>query len=541
MKRLMVLLFALALAGAAFAGEWHIETVDSDGVVGSYTSLALDSSGRPHISYYDYASGNGNLKYAHWNGSSWQIETVDSEGRVGLHTSLALDSSGRPHISYYDYTNTALKYARWNGSSWQVQTVDSAGHVGSYTSLALDSNDYPHIAYSDNPNNDLKYACWDGAEWRIETVDSEGNVGMHTSLALDSSNYPHISYYDDYFNYHLKYARWDGAEWQIETVDPEESVGWYTSLALDSSDYPRISYFDYSDSTRDLKYARWDGAAWQIEIVDSEGSVGMYTSLALDSSDYPHISYYGGGDLKYARWNGSSWQVETVDSEGTVGAYTSLALDSFDCPHISYRDFTNSALKYAWYESGPGVEDAELFAEVRDEGVLLGWSITGDIPSSLRVLRSVGNSEPLAIHGNPLPGSATSYLDRKDKGFQPLARGIEYRYWLEVIDNDGLVSRFGPTEPVSIPDQTPQLALGEPYPSPAREAVTIRYELPNGCSGAVIEVYDLSGRRIDTFPLAPQTGRGEVFLDVSEYASGVYTARLSTDEGSVSRRLVITR
>ena len=38
----------------------HIETVDTDG--GSYTFIALDGSGRPHISYTD-ASG---LKYTRY-------------------------------------------------------------------------------------------------------------------------------------------------------------------------------------------------------------------------------------------------------------------------------------------------------------------------------------------------------------------------------------------------------------------------------------------------------------------------------------------
>jgi hypothetical protein len=91
---------------------WNIQTVDSNGNVGIYTSIALDADGYPHISYSDWA--NVALKYAAFNGSTWEIETVESTG--GRHTSIALDSDACPHISYYDYTNEDLKYAAFNGS-----------------------------------------------------------------------------------------------------------------------------------------------------------------------------------------------------------------------------------------------------------------------------------------------------------------------------------------------------------------------------------------------------------------------------------------
>jgi hypothetical protein len=326
--------------------SWSIETVDSSGVVGGYTSIVLDSNNRPHISYFD--DTNGDLKYAKWTGSSWSIETVDSSGDVGYDTSIALDSNNRPHISYFDWINDDLKYAKWTGSSWSKETVDSSGDVGGYTSIVLDSNNRPHISYYDFTNGDLKYAKWTGSSWSIETVDSSGDAGGDTSIVLDSNNRPHISYFD-YINYDLKYAKWTGSSWSKETVDSSGDVGRSTSIALDSNNRPHISYYDATNTN--LKYAKWTGSSWSKETVDSSGDVGGDTSIVLDSNNRPHISYfdYTNKDLKYAKWTGSSWSIETVDSGGNVGYYPSIALDSNNRPHISYFDDTNDDLKYAKY------------------------------------------------------------------------------------------------------------------------------------------------------------------------------------------------
>jgi len=335
-------------AGVENTQSWDLQTVDSNGNVGEYTSIASDSNDYPHISYYDETGQD--LKYTRWTGTAWDVQTVDS-GMVGTYTSIALGSHDYPHISYFDFNKENLKYAHWTGTAWDIETVDSDGSVGMYTSIALDASDYPHICYCDGlPNEDLKYARWTGTAWDIETVDSDGSVGMYTSIDLDSSNRPHISYYDK-TNEDLKYAHRPEAVWNIQTVHSDGSVGWYSSIALDSSDYPHISYHDDFPNEY-LRYAYWTGTSWDLQTVDSTGNVGEYSSIAMDNKNRPHISYYDntGQDLKYALWTGSTWNIQrpyTVTGEDPrVGRYSSIALDRYGFPHISSFNYAEGDLKY---------------------------------------------------------------------------------------------------------------------------------------------------------------------------------------------------
>jgi hypothetical protein len=125
-------------------------------------------------------------------GAAWIVETVDN-GEVGPFCSLALDSAGRPHISYRDQAQNRLLYASYNDVDWTVEIVDPSG--GSYGSLALDSRDRPTIAYYTAPGTVLRYAYREQS-WHIEAVPVAGSGAEGTALLLGRYGEPHLLYYE---------------------------------------------------------------------------------------------------------------------------------------------------------------------------------------------------------------------------------------------------------------------------------------------------------------------------------------------------------
>ena len=292
--------------------SWLFAEVDALGTVGSYTSLAVDASRRLHVSYF--GNTNFDLKYATCPadcvaGANWQTVAVDLTGNVGSYTALAVEGTGRVHITYQDITNRDLKYATCSAAcataaNWQAVTVDATGDVGLFTSLKADASGRVHVSYYDASNADLKYAtcaaaCATATNWQAVTVDAPGAVGTDASLAVDASGRLHVSYYDA-TNGDLKYATCAGAcatatNWQAATADASGLVGQYTSLAVDGSARVHVSYFD--DTNDDLKYATCAAACgtaanWRSVSVDATGSAGWFTSLIVDANGRLLVSYH---------------------------------------------------------------------------------------------------------------------------------------------------------------------------------------------------------------------------------------------------------
>jgi hypothetical protein len=139
---------------ATFDGSsWNIEAVDTDGDVGKYPSLAFDAQGRAHISYFlQDGESSGTIRHAVQNGTGWAISDVAQIaafeiGNARRNSSVAIDSTGTPHIAFSD--TESVWYAAPGRSGWDTQLVASSGALplGQLVSLVIDGNDVPHVGF----------------------------------------------------------------------------------------------------------------------------------------------------------------------------------------------------------------------------------------------------------------------------------------------------------------------------------------------------------------------------------------------------------
>ena len=389
--------------------------------MGIDTSIAIDSNDAVHISYFD--STNRDLEYATCSSgcttaSNWITTSVETTGVVGYYTSIAIDSTDAVHISYFDSTNRDLEYATCSSgcttaSNWITTSVETTGVVGYYTSIAIDSTDAVHISYFDNTNDDLKYAtcssgCTTASNWDDVSVDITGHVGRYTSISIDSNDNAHISYYDT-TNSDLKYATCSSgcttaSNWDKVSVDTSGSVGYYTSIAIDSIDTIHISYFDNTND--DLKYV----------VLDSSSNMYGY-SISPDLPAGLSLNFTSGeiSGTPTALSTNTTYTITVTQFSGGANTTTITIVVNDEVPTIAYSpndlDLTNNTVS----------SDLPLSPTITGSGEITSWEINATLPAGLTFETSNGTiwgtptelwtQTAYTVWANNTGGSAVAYLN----------------------------------------------------------------------------------------------------------------------------------
>ena len=223
---------------------WKTEEVEGGRFYCMGISAAVGGDGTLHVVY----STGTYLKYARRGESGWDTQFVDRSEGTGRDCSLALDSRGYPHISYYDGENRSLRYTHWTGEGWKIDIVDSGG-VGLSSSLDLDAEDRPHISYYDSNNKALKYAFLEEGGWVVKTLDRERWAGVSINLKIGSEDLPRIVYHNGESLFYMVRAAKPGAPTNVTAASGEDYINLTWEAPEDNGGLNVTSYVIYRGET----------------------------------------------------------------------------------------------------------------------------------------------------------------------------------------------------------------------------------------------------------------------------------------------------
>ena len=248
--------------------------LDEPNTVGEYSSIAIGTDNNPIISYFEGSPGF-NLRTLHCTTPSCSgfsaPSIIDTTGVVGTWTSIAVPADGMPVISYRDDTLGGLKVIKCANTACtfasSTEKVDADSKAGRYTSIAIGNDGLPVMSYFFLSSNDLKLLHCKNADCTMRdapvVLDKRAFAGEWNDIAIGKDTCPIVSYYDG-SNGNLRVVHCTSVDCQtfdgiieVDGTRGQWTVGQYSSIAVPDDGIPIISYYDATFA--DLRVARLAG------------------------------------------------------------------------------------------------------------------------------------------------------------------------------------------------------------------------------------------------------------------------------------------
>jgi len=452
--------------------------------------LYLDSLGNPHIAWHDSTSSSGNsfdIYYLKWNGTAWvdadgsgqELINISNNPGDSEYASLCLDSSGNPHIVWYDFASGKhdIYYLKWNGTAWvdadgsgrESINISNTDATSFHPSFRLDSLGNPHIAWFERVsvnNNDVYYLKWDGTAWvdadgsgreSINISNNPGDSGL-ASLRLDSSGNPHIAWRDSpSANYDIYYLKWNNAptlSWTGETN--YISDGLHPEAGYPNTDFVyKVKYTDKDNNAPASDYPKLHIIKGNSEIT---GSPFIMSEVDAGDTTYSDGKVYTYSKSGLVLGTDYSYYFEAKDIWNTpaTGAPTSAK----DAPDVTNRPPTLSWTGEVDYisdglnpETGYPTTNFVYRVEYTDQD---NEAPASDYPK-LYILKGSTEITGSPFTMNEVEAGDTNYSDGKlytytKSGLEP---GTDYTYFFEAKDVWNTSATGAPTSPHGGPDIAP--------------------------------------------------------------------------------------
>lgn len=556
---------------------------DSDGNVWATTDMGIAVYASDGSSASSYTTGNSDLPSNDVNG-------VEADGNGTIWVSFPSDTTnvlasfdGQDWTIYttadlpFEYCNSLtvgtgdMLYCSeealysYDGTAWSEVTGVTVKGVTLENAISITSNNGVDIFIPEGPGVFIN----DGGNWDYlsthtdnglysnvifgESTDAQGGLwttGFYGAAYYDGMNW---TYYDTSNGLASMYswkihAASDGTVWfggsegifylKDGVFSTYEEIPEYLGEDIYEDRGGNIWFgsFSYSGDPFEGGILQYDGTDFNFFPMDTTTIKGVNLSFAQGPDDMVYatsIGYFSGSN-NIIRYDGTEWSVWNPDSSVTVG-YTKLAVDNDHNLYFRGSDTTNTYKLYKW--DGVDLTDYDLPEQCSSSTEAMEADANNNIWMECwnKVVIFNIDDESWVTH-EVTPVTFDPIYDIKHDG--------NGRTWVATYGS-GLF-KFNTSRAVSneeIALTTPEeFQLNQNYPNPFNPSTVISYQLPIN-SRVTLKVYDLLGREVITLLNANRqtAGQHQVTFDASQLASGMYIYRLSSNNFTATRKMMLIK